>query len=70
MVKDDSINYGEGFKIRIPSTAIIKSTNIAINLSVNYTQYDTYKYTPPQGENYQNAGVSTLVPVSQTKTVS
>lgn len=70
MVKDDSINYGEGFKIRIPSTAIIKSTNITINLSVNYTQYDTYKYTPPQGEDYQNAGVSTLVPVSKTKTVS
>lgn len=70
MIKDDAINYGTGFKIKIPSDANITNNNITINLSANYTQFDTYMYTPPQGEDLQTAGVSTLVPIPKTTSVS
>lgn len=70
LTKNEKISYGTSFKIKIPWTSTITNQNITINLSANYTQYDAYMYTPPTGVDVQTAGVSTVVPIAKTKSVS
>ena len=71
LTKTGTIDYGKGFKIKIPSTATITSQTINLSLIANYTQYDTYLYTPPASlaSAEQEVGISALVPTAKTKTV-
>ena len=72
LTKTGTIDYGKGFKIKIPSTATITSQTINLSLIANYTQYDTYLYTPPASlaSEEQEVGISALVPTAKTKSVS
>lgn len=68
---NNDINYGTGFKIKIPTSASITSNEIGITLAANYSDYETYLYEPPaSSQNYQDAGVAAIVPLSKTKSVS
>ena len=49
--------------------SIINDINVNISVTVNYTEYEAYSYTP-DNELMQNALPAALVPVSKQKTVS
>ena len=64
-----TINSGSGFKLRVNLANISNPINVNISVTVNYTEYEAYSYTP-DNELMQNALPAALVPVSKQKTVS
>ena len=59
-----TINSGSGFKLRVNLANISNPINVNISVTVNYTEYEAYSYTP-DNELMQNALPAALVPVSK-----
>ena len=72
VVGTNTINSGEGFKLRVDLSKIDNPINVNINVIVNYTEYVAYSYDPPSDmvDTMQQSVVSTLVGVPKQKTVS
>lgn len=72
VIGSNTINSGEGFKLRVDLSKIDNPINVNINVVVNYTEYVAYSYDPPSDmvDTMQQSVVSTLVGVSKQKTVS
>ena len=72
VIGSNTINSGEGFKLRVDLSKIDNHINVNINGVVNYTEYVAYSYDPPSDmvDTMQQSVVSTLVGVSKQKTVS
>ena len=68
-VVSGTINSGSGFKLRVSLAEISNPITVNISVTVNYTEYEAYSYTP-DNELMQNALPAALVPVSKQKTVS
>ena len=68
-VVSGTINSGSGFKLRVSLAEISNPISVNISVTVNYTEYEAYSYTP-DNELMQNALPAALVPVSKQKTVS
>jgi len=68
VIGSNTINSGEGFKLRVDLSKIDNN----INVIVNYTEYVAYSYDPPSDmvDTMQQSVVSTLVGVPKQKTVS
>ena len=64
-----TINRGSGFKLRVNLANISSPISVNISVTVNYTEYEAYSYTPSSSI-MQNALPAALVPVSKQKTVS
>ena len=69
----NSINYGKGFKIRVPLSAVknADSKSLKISIIVDYTQSDTYLYQPQAGDssasNIQDVAIAALVATEKQK---
>ncbi len=72
VIGSNTINSGEGFKLRVDLSKIDNPINVNINVVVNYTEYVAYSYDPPSDmvDTMQQSVVSTLVGVPKQKTVS
>lgn len=72
VIGSNTINSGEGFKLRVDLSKIDNPINVNINVIVNYTEYVAYSYDPPSDmvDTMQQSVVSTLVGVPKQKTVS
>ena len=68
-VTTDPINSGSGFKLRVNLAKVDNPFSVNVSVTVNYTEYEAYSYTPPN-EIMQNALPAALVPVTKQKTVS
>src|SRR5699024_2676935 len=72
VIGSNTINSGEGFKLRVDLSKIDNPINVNINVIVNYTEYVAYSYDPPSDmvDTMQQSVVGTLVGVPKQKTVS
>lgn len=68
-VVSGTINSGSGFKLRVSLAEISNPITVNISVTVNYTEYEAYSYTPDD-DLMQNALPAALVPVSKQKTIS
>ncbi len=64
-----TINSGSGFKLRVNLANIDSPITVNISVTVNYTEYQAYSYTP-SSDIVQNALPAALVPTSKQKTIS
>ena len=64
-----TINSGSGFKLRVNLANIDSPITVNISVTVNYTEYQAYSYTP-SSDIMQNALPAALVPTSKQKTIS
>ena len=68
-VVSGTINNGSGFKLRVNLADISSPISVNISVTVNYTEYEAYSYTP-DNDLMQNALPAALVPVAKQKTIS
>ena len=66
-----TINSGSGFKLRVNLADLDKPVNVTVSVTVNYSEYEAYSYSPPSDMvNMQESFAAGIVPVAKQKTVS
>ena len=67
-----TIDSGSGFKLRVNLASLDKPISVKVSVTVNYSEYEAYSYSPPsdKAETMQQSFVSTLVSIPKQKTVS
>ena len=67
-----TIDSGSGFKLRVNLASINNPITVNVSVTVNYSEYEAYSYSPPSDkiDTMQQSFVSTLVSVPRQKTVS
>ena len=67
-----TIDSSSGFKLRVNLASINNPITVNVSVTVNYSEYEAYSYSPPsdKADTMQQSFVSTLVSVPKQKTVS